>query len=308
MPGCRLIIILTVFLGLIASDVIAGDVAGTHRVLVVGATGRQGGAVARELLNRGYVVRGLTRSPVSDRARRMSSLGVEMVQGDLENLDSLNRALDGVWGVFAMTDFWEHGYDGEVRQGRNIIDAAKASGVETFVFSSVGSADRKTGIPHFDSKFEIEGYLRASGLNHAIIRPVSFMENWALAELEVADGKLEDPRDPTSRTQMISVRDIGRFAAEALDHPEEWNGRALDIAGSEYTLSELMAVLGKAVGKPVEQVQISWEDYEKDAGDEMTIMVRWFNDTGYNVDVEALRAEYPWMVRFEDYLQDAWSD
>jgi len=308
MPRSGLMLLVTVFLSVLACDVIAGDTADAHRVLVVGATGRQGGAVARELLKRGYEVRGLTRSPVSDRARRMSSLGVEMVQGDLENLDSLNRALDGVWGVFAMTDFWEHGYDGEVRQGRNIIDAAKAAGVEMFVFSSVGSADRETGIPHFDSKFEIEEYLRASGLHHAVVRPVSFMENWALAELEVADGKLEDPRDPASRTQMISVRDIGRFAAEALDNPDAWNGKALDIAGSEYTLAELMTVLGEAVGEPVEQVQISWEDYEADAGKEMTIMVRWFDETGYNVDVTALRAEYPWMVRFEDYLQEAWSD
>ncbi len=308
MPRSCVTLLLTVFLSMGGADAGAGETADAHRVLVVGATGRQGGAVARELLKRGYAVRGLTRSPVSDRARRMSSLGVEMVQGDLEDPDSLSRALDGVWGVFAMTDFWEHGYEGEVRQGRNIIDAAKASGVEMFVFSSVGSADRATGIPHFDSKFEIEEYLRASGLNHAVIRPVSFMENWALAELEVADGVLEDPRDPQSRTQMISVRDIGRFAAEAFDHPDEWSGKTLDIAGSEYTLAQLMEVLGNGAGRPVEQVQVPWEDYEADAGEEMTAMMKWFNDVGYNVDVSGLRAKYPWMVRFEDYLQSAWSD
>lgn len=308
MPRSCLTLLLTVFLSMGPVDAGVSDTTDMHRVLVVGATGRQGGAVARELLKRGYVVRGLTRSPVSDRARRVAALGAEMVQGDLENLESLDRALEGVWGVFAMTDFWEHGYEGEVRQGRNIIDAAKAAGVEMFVFSSVGSADRNTGIPHFDSKFEIEEHLRASGLRHAVIRPVSFMENWALAELEVADGQLEDPRDPASRTQMISVRDIGRFAAEAFDHPDEWNGKALDIAGSEYTLVELMTVLGNAVGQPVQQVQVSWADYEADAGEEMTVMMKWFDDVGYSVDVSALRADYPWMVRFEDYLTEAWAD
>lgn len=308
MPRSTLALILIALLSTCFPAAAAADAESKQTVLVVGATGRQGGAVVKELLARGYRVRGLTRSPVSDRARRVAALGVEMVQGDLENRESLDRALTGAWGVFAMTDFWEHGYKGEVRQGKNIIDAAVNAGVKMFVFSSVGSADRNTGIPHFDSKFEIEQYLRASGLRHAIIRPVSFMENWALAELEVADGQLEDPRDPGSRTQMVSVRDIGRFAAEAFDHPDVWDGRALDIAGSEYTLNQLMEVLGNAVSRPVQQVQVSWEDYEADAGEEMTVMMRWFNDTGYNVDVKALRAEYPWMVRFEDYLKEAWAD
>jgi uncharacterized protein YbjT (DUF2867 family) len=272
-------------------------------VLVVGATGQQGGAVAREWLRRGYAVRGLTRNPSGPRSRVLSAAGAQMVRGNLNDPTSLARALDGVDGVFLMTDFWEHGYDGEVRHGRHMIEAAEAAGVKHLVYSSVASADRGTGIPHFDSKYDVERLLAASSLSWTVIRPVSFMENWRRIPEDVAGGVYETPLRPGATLQYVSVEDIGRFTAMALEDPEAWRGRALDIAASSVTVEELRALFASTLGRPVVLKPVSWSDYEARAGAEMTVMMRWFDGTGYDVDVPALRAGYPWMMRLEDYLR-----
>ncbi|MDH3362402.1 MAG: NmrA family NAD(P)-binding protein, partial [Gammaproteobacteria bacterium] len=136
----------------------------SETILVTGVTGRQGGAVARELLRRGYSVRGLTRNPESQRALALTELDVELFRGDFDDAASLDAALEGADGIFAVTDFWEHGYEQEVAHGRNLVDAAVRAEISFFVFSSVASADQATNIPHFDSKWEVEKYLRESGL------------------------------------------------------------------------------------------------------------------------------------------------
>ena len=118
-------------------------------VLVSGATGNQGGAVARNLLERGFEVRALTRDPDKPAARLLAERGAEVVRGDLEDRSSLDRALEGAYGAFSVQNFSEAGYDGEVRQGKALADAAKEAGVSHFVYSSVGSAYRNTGIPLF---------------------------------------------------------------------------------------------------------------------------------------------------------------
>ena len=287
-------------LGTIESQgALAGDV--KPLVLVTGATGTQGGAVARELLRRGYLVRGLTRNPRSDRALALADLGAEMVKGDFDDTGSLVDAMKGTTGVFAVTDFWEHGFEGEVRHGRNLIDAAGKSGNPFFVYSSVASADRNTAIPHFDSKWEIENHLRASGLDFAIIRPVSFMENWSLADAE--EGEILTAGSPEKLHQHIAATDIGRFAANALDSPETWNRVAIDIAGDEISLNEICNLLSAISGNKVVPKVVSWEEYENLYGEEMTVMYKWFDAQGYDADIAALRARHPDLVRIEDYLR-----
>ena len=147
-------------------------------ILVSGATGQQGGSVARNLLEWGFAVRALTRDAEKAAARELADLGAEVVGGDLEDRASIERVLDGVYGVFSVQQFWEVGVEGEVRQGILLADAAKEAGVEHFVYSSVGSAHRDTGIPHFDSKWDVEEHVRASGVPYTVLRPVFFMQNW----------------------------------------------------------------------------------------------------------------------------------
>jgi len=275
-------------------------------VLVVGATGQQGGAVAREWLRRGYQVRGLTRNPASPRARALAEAGAVMLRGNLNDPTSLALALEDVDGVFLMTDFWEHGYDGEVRHGRNMIEAAQAAGIRHLVYSSVASADRATGIPHFDSKYDVERLLLDSTLSWTVIRPVSFMENFGGIPASLERGQYPTPLRPDAVVQYVSVRDIGRFAAAAFEDPADWRGVTLDIAGSSLSVTGLSELLGRVLAGPVELVNVPWSEYEARNGEEMTVMMRWFDAVGYDVDVPALRAAFPWMQQLEDYLLGAW--
>ena len=125
-------------------------------VLVVGSTGTQGGAVARNLLERDFDVQALTRDATSGEAHELTELGAEVVEGDIGEKNSVEPLIEECDGVFLMTNFWEHGYEDEVEQGTNVVELVDDHGVEHLVFSSVGGAERDTGIPHFDSKFEIE--------------------------------------------------------------------------------------------------------------------------------------------------------
>lgn len=167
-------------------------------VLVSGATGQQGGAVARSLLGRGFAVRALTRDTDKEAAKELADLGAEVVKGDLEDRPSVERALDGVRGVFSVQQFFEAGYEGEVRQGVQLADRAKAAGVEHYVYSSVGSAHRETGIPHFESKWEVEEHVRASGVPYTVLRPVFFMQNWEWSREPILGGTLPSRSTRTS--------------------------------------------------------------------------------------------------------------
>ena len=131
-------------------------------VLVTGATGRQGGAVIRHMLPKGWRLRALTRNPAAQAAKELARQGVEVVQGDLEDPPSLERVCRGVYGIYSVQDFWAVGAKREVQQGKNLADAAKKAGVQHFVYSSVGGAERNTGIPHWESKWEIENAIKAS--------------------------------------------------------------------------------------------------------------------------------------------------
>jgi len=273
-------------------------------ILVTGSTGTQGGAVARELLKRGYSVRGLTRNTESEEARALAALGAEMVQGDYDDVASIASAMDGADGVFAVTLFWHGGYDAEVDQGKMLIDEAIKADIGHFVLTSVAGADDNSGIPHFESKWEVEQYLHDARLNWTIIRPVEFMDNWGWSLETFSQGRLVDPRDPETSHQWIAASDIGFFVAEAFDNPADWIGITQEIAGDQLTLAELQAALASAFGHEFTYVQPSWEEFEAQSGEEIAQMVRWFEDEGYSVDIAALRARYSNLKTVPDFLAE----
>lgn len=272
-----------------------------HLVLVTGATGTQGGAVARHLLSRGFRVRALTRDPEQDTARTLAEEGAEIVRGDLEDGDSLARALEGAWGAFGVQTFQEHGLEAEVEQGLRLIDAARDAGVEHFVQASVAGADEDTGIPHFETKTRVEAALRDSGLRHTILRPVFFMENW-LGWDDWREGGITLPMSSETTLQQIAATDIGAFAAMAFHDPEAWAGRAVELAGDERSMEEIAEALGRGAGRPVSYTQIPWDAFEEAMGEEMTVMFRWFEETGYSVDIEARRREHPALLDFDGWV------
>jgi uncharacterized protein YbjT (DUF2867 family) len=267
---------------------------GKDLILVTGATGQQGGAVARELLAAGHKVRAMTRKPEGEAAKAMAALGAEVVRGDLDDTGSLEAALEGTWGVFAVQNGWEAGIEGEEQQGKRIAKLAKQAGVQHFVYTSVGSAQRATGIPHFDNKYRVEETVRGLGLpSHTILRPVFFMENllspWFKPGID--EGNLMMAVDAGTKLQMIAVGDIGKYGLLAFERHAELNGKAIDIAGDELTMPEAAAVIAKAKGKPVEFVAAPIEEVRKFSED-YALMLEWFDGVGYDVDIPGTASEY----------------
>jgi uncharacterized protein YbjT (DUF2867 family) len=279
-------------------------------VVVAGATGRQGGAVARQLLSQGqWRVRGLTRDPARLQARALADMGAEMVRADMEDRASLDRALEGAYGAFSMQNFWEAGYDAEVRQGRNLADAAAAAGVQHLIYNSVGGADRNTGIPHFESKWQVEQHLRTLGVPHTVFRPVFFMENFNTSSHRdaILDGRLAFGLQPTTKLQMIAVDDIGAFVATAFASRETFLSRGIEIAGDELTLPEVAEHFAAVLGRRVEYVPRSLDDVRQE-NPEWAIMLEWFETRGYKANVEELRRMHPGLMPFTQWLERSdWS-
>jgi len=264
-------------------------------VLVTGATGRQGGAVIRHMLPKGWKLRALTRNPASHTAKELARQGVEVVQADLENPGSLEAACRGIYGVYSVQDFWSVGAKREIQQGKNLADAAKRAGVQHFVYSSVGGAERNTGIPHWESKWEIEKHIRQLALPVTIFRPASFMETYHILEVEVGilKGKLADPIRGDKPYQTIATDNIGAFVALAFERPKDFLGLELEIAGSELTNLEAAKVFSRVLGKRVKFRKLPLPVVRLVLGKEFYAMFRWFNEEGYEADIAGLHRRYP---------------
>ncbi len=272
-------------------------------ILVSGATGTQGGAVVRALLEKGFAVRAMTRNPGSERAMQLAGSGVEVVQADFDDTDSLDRALEGVYGAFSVQTWRGGGTDAEIRQGSTFADAALRAGIQHFVYTSNAAAAENTGIAYFDSKYAIEEHIRAIGIPYTIIGPRSFMSNVRRDFADaIQDGVLEGAMAPESIIQYIAPRDIGRFAALALEDPDQWIGENIGIAGDEISYLELAELLSEITGRTITYTQIPWDVIVERATPEMMKGLEWNRTTTFSVDINALREAYPWMMSLEEYL------
>lgn len=260
-------------------------------ILITGATGKQGGAVIRALMGRGFRLRAMTRKPDSAAALALAAAGVDLVKGDLDDAASLKAALAGAWGTLAVQNTWEAGVEKEEEQGKRFATIAREAGVRHFVYQSVGSAHRKTGIPHFDNKSRIEDAVRSLNFpSHVILRPVFFMEN-LLSPWFLNGDKLYAAMKPTTVLQMIAVGDIGQYGARAFTDAATLNRREIDIAGDAVTIPQAAAVFTKAFGRTIEFVQIPIEEVRKNSADFAT-MLEWFERAGYEADIPALKGEF----------------
>ena len=261
---------------------------GHDAILVTGATGQQGGATARELLAAGHRVLAMTRNPDGEAAKALAAAGARIVRGDLNDEASLRAALRGAWGVFAVQNTWEAGVEGEEEQGKRIARLAKEAGVQHFVYASVGSAHKQTGIPHFDNKFRVEETVRSLGFPaYVILRPAFFMENLASPWFKPAidGGTLAMGMDGNTKLQMIAVTDIGKYGRLAFERHEELNGQGIDIAGDAVTPVEAAALLSRVAGRPITHFQVPIEEVRKFSGD-FAAMLEWFDAVGYSADIE----------------------
>ncbi|UPW00703.1 NmrA/HSCARG family protein [Halorussus gelatinilyticus] len=273
----------------------------SQTVLVTGATGTQGGAVADHLLSGDhgeFAVHALTRHPESAPAHDLAERGAEVVQGDLSEKNTLRPIVEEVDAVFGVTNFWEHGYDDEIEQGTNLVEVADEVGVDHFVFSSVGGAERDTGIPHFDSKWEIEELVRDLDLPATVVRPVFFMQNFEAAREDIENGTLANALAEGVSLQMVAPDDIGGFVAEAFADPDRYVGESYELAGDEHTLESAADVFSEVLDREVEAVHVPLDEFREQMGEEYAVMFEWFNEAGYEADIEALRADHD--VEFTD--------
>jgi uncharacterized protein YbjT (DUF2867 family) len=260
-------------------------------ILITGVTGHQGGAVAQALHGSGFHLRGLTRTPDSERAAALARHGVDLVKGDLDDEPTLRRALAGAWGVFGVQNSLEAGVEREEVQGKRLATLAREAGVAHYVYTSVGSANKRTGIPHFDNKARIEETVRGLHFpSHVILRPVFFMEN-LLAPFSLQGPTLAWALGPGTRLQMIAVDDIGWFGARAFTDAAALNRREIDLAGDVRTMPETAKVLTEALGRPIAFAQTPIEQVRHYSQD-TALMLEWFDRVGYSGDIAGLEREF----------------
>ena len=260
-------------------------------ILITGVTGQQGGAVAQALQGSKFHLRGLTRKPESERAAALTRQGIEIVKGDLDDETALRPALAGAWGVFGVQNAGEAGVVREEAQGKRLAALAREAGVEHYVYTSVGSADKQTGVPHFENKWRIEETVRGLRFpSHVILRPVFFMEN-LVAPFSLQGSTLAWALGPDTKLQMIAVDDIGWFGARAFTDAAALNRREIDLAGDVGTLPEAAAILTKALGRSIACAQTPIEQVRR-YSKEMAAMLEWFERVGYSADIAGLEREF----------------
>jgi uncharacterized protein YbjT (DUF2867 family) len=275
-------------------------------VLVTGATGNQGGAVVDHLLDKNVEVHGLTRSPDSDAAQALEDRGVTVVEGDLSDKDTLKPLISDVDGVYCVTQLIE--YDDEVEQGTTMAEAAAEVGVDHFVFSSAAGAERDTGIPHFDSKYEIENRIRDLDLPATIVRPAVFMQNFENLEMmrePLLDGTLAMGLNHGVPLQLVDIDDIGAFVAEAFDDPDRYVGEAVELASDELTLQAMAVRLSDITETDIDVTSVPVDEIKEQMGEDLGMMFQWFNEHGYEADLPELRASHDIeFSRFETFLSE----
>jgi uncharacterized protein YbjT (DUF2867 family) len=264
-------------------------------ILVTGATGQQGGATVEALLASasGWKVIALSRKPQAAAARTLAARGVQVVRGDMTDRASLREAMKGVYGVYSVQANATAGVEGETRQGKLVADVAAECGVTHLVYSSVGGAERSSGVPHFESKWAIEEHIRKRGLAATILRPATFMDNLAKGPMRTGMLSMMKTFVPdTKPLQLIAVRDIGAFAAMAFDRPQQFVGEAIELAGDTLTRPQIITILKNAGLSPA----ISWHVptvLTRRMPEDLRLMFNWFAKHGYQADIPKLRARRP---------------
>lgn len=271
-------------------------------VLVTGATGRQGGAVANHLLQRGIPIRAFVRNGGDEAARRLHKLGAEIAVGTLDEPEDIEIAMVGCKGVYSMQT-WKNGLDREVQQGINVAEVAHLKKVNMLVYSSAAGANQDTGVPHFDSKFLIERRIEDLHINALILRPVYFMENLLepMFFKGLDRGVLRFPLPPDKPLQFVAITDIGEMAAHAFEFPGEYTGRSIDLAGDELTMPEVAKMFGRILGHQVRYEQMPLEEYARHEP-ERAVMFDWLAREGYSAPIEELRILHPEMLNFQQWL------
>ncbi|KAH7087084.1 hypothetical protein FB567DRAFT_526880 [Paraphoma chrysanthemicola] len=271
-------------------------------LVVLGATGQQGGSVINAVLedaqlSKEYSIRGTTRDPTQASAQALASKGVEIVKADVEDTASLKEAFQGAHTVFAntVTVYDGHAYEHEVAHGRALADAAVAAGVPHYIYSTLPNAGKISGgtlknMGHFDGKEEVEQYIRTLPLKSAFFAPGSFMSNFGatMTPHPVGDGKYALFNFVSAETKLPLIdtaRDTGKWIAAILADFPKYEGKVLSAATELYSFNQIVDAMSKASGKPVAYNQLpeqAWRSFlPPTMQDNVAEMMQFFQDYGY---------------------------
>jgi uncharacterized protein YbjT (DUF2867 family) len=223
----------------------------------------------------------------------------------MENRAELERAFKGAYGVFSVQNFWlpNVGFEGEIRQGKNVADAAKAAGVQHLVYSSVGAAHRGMGQQHFESKWIIEQHIHALHVPYTILRPAAFFENFNWERASILNGTFNAiGLRPEKERQLIALEDIAVFMALAFANLQQYRGKTIELAGDELTEAQIADTFAKVIGRPVKLTMQTGGNGRR-TDEEMEAMFNFFNGEAYDADIAALRKLHPGLLTFEQYLR-----
>src|ERR687883_1578618 len=276
--------------------------ANQRKILVTGATGQQGGSLARLLLQKKHKVYALTRNTQSSAAQDLRNRGANIVKGDLDDPNSLQHAVKDVESIFLMGTPFEDGTEGETRRGQLVADIAKENGIEHLVYSSVANADKNTGIPHFESKYKVEQHIKNLGIPYTIIGPTFFMENLLGPGLE--QGQLALPLSSSTTLQQSALENIGEFSALVLERRKPFLGKRIDIASDEVTGEQAAKILSNELRQRIRYVPVPLEQVYQ-ANEDMARMYDWYEKVGTGIDITSLHQEYPevnWLS-FKDWAK-----
>lgn len=287
------------------------------KILVLGATGAQGGSVARHLLASGeYSVRCLTRNPNSNKAAALVSTGAELVKGDLDSVDSLFAAARGCWGVFAVTNFWEHlDQNKEFQQGKNIVDAVSQAGTDFLVFSTLPNVSKMTKgaleVPHFDAKGQIEEYARNAGIGASYVHVAFYYENWLsfFPPQKQEDGSyvFGFPQGDT-RLAAVAVEDVGGVVAGMFKDPDRFRNGIVGAVGDDLTPQQYARIMSTVLGKDIKYNYIPrdvFASFDFPGADDLANMFEFnrLHIPDRQTDLEETKAIYPKIRNFETWLK-----
>jgi uncharacterized protein YbjT (DUF2867 family) len=275
-------------------------------IAVVGATGLQGGAVTRRLLQDHWPVRALTRNPEGKKAHALTQLGAQVVKADLSDPVSLERAFDGVHGVFSMQNHHLSGYEEEARQGKQVAEVAKRVGIAQLVYSGAGPGVQGSGVGSWETKLKVAAYIRTLDLPVTILHPTAFMELmtdpkfFPPASVWHLMPKLMGSARPVG---WLTVEDLAVIVAKAFSDPDHLMGREVILASDVQSIDACRAIWREVTGRPPRQFPMPRRLFERFVGTDETTMWRWLGANKVNFDTRPTLAIHPEALTVREWLE-----
>ena len=276
---------------------------------ITGITGNQGGAVAKHLLELNNSVFGLTRNANSEKAKQWKAQGITVVEGNINNPKTFQSYIDKADSVYLVQALQPK--DKEIQQGKQFIDAIKPDSNTHLVYASVLGADLNTAVPHFESKFELENYIKSKNLNYTILRPASFYENYLIPQVakNILKGKYISPLNKMCKQQMIGIDDIGKIAATVISNKEKYNNKTISIATDEWQIDKIPQVFSKAINKPVNYKKLPGFITRLAMGKDLSKMFKYMNQNDFCVinNIQDVRDEFNISGDFKSWIDKNFS-